>query len=191
MKTAASILVALSLALAGCASARPAGPAVPSTPLVTPTGVTLDARELVAGAKLTVLVFFSPDCHCLDQHDARLRELAAAYRPHGVQLVMVDSEVHATPEADSAQAAQRGYRFPILVDHGARLADAVGAQYATYSVIVDAQGHVLYRGGIDSDKTHLRATSTQYLRDALDDLLAGKQPRVADAKTLGCSLQKW
>lgn len=154
-------------------------------------GGTLDARALASDATLTVFVFFSPDCHCLRQHEARLRDLDATFRARGVQFFMVDSEVRASIERDAEEARRRAYTFPILVDRGARLADAVGAEYAAYAVIVDRSGRLRYRGGVDSDKDHLHADATPYLRDALDDLLAGRDPRVANAKTLGCALQKW
>lgn len=177
------------LTSAACAPARPAASVLPSAELVTTSGGPLELEKVVAASPLTVLVFFSRDCHCLKLHDGRLRELDAAYKARGVQFVMVDSEVAATPEGDAREAAARGYAFPILIDKGARLATALDAQYATYTVVVDPGGHVLFRGGIDSDRSHLHADATPYLRDALDDLLAGHAPRVAEAKTLGCSLQ--
>jgi hypothetical protein len=188
--TLASVLVPV-LVATGCASASSVATQVPATPLVATAGATRDVRDVVASSPLTVLIFFSRDCHCLDQHDARIRELYDAYHPRGVQVVMIDPEVRATPEIDASEAARRGYAFPILLDPKAHLADALGADYATYSVIVDAQGRVRYRGGFDSDKTHLRESATPYVRDALDDLLAGRPPRLAEAKTLGCALQKW
>lgn len=138
-----------------------------------------------------MLVFFSPDCHCLAQHDARLLALDAVFRPRGVRFYAIDSEVRASAERDAEEARRRGYTFPILVDRGAKLADALEAQYATYSVVVDREGRVHYRGGIDSDKIDLHDDATPYLRDALDDLLAGREPRLAYAKTLGCALQRW
>jgi peroxiredoxin len=183
-------ILVLVLAALGCSPAM-AQPTVPSTPLIDAHGATLDARQLAAGARFTVLVFFSPECHCLKLHDARLRDLYAAYSTRGVQIVMVDSEKRGTPDADAAEATRRGYPFPIVLDRGGKLADALGAQYATYTVIVDAQGQVLYRGGIDSDEMHLSEDTKAYVKDALDDLLAGRHPRLAEAKTLGCSLEKW
>ena len=90
-----------------------------------------------------------------------------------------------------SEARRRGYPFPILRDRGAKLAEALGAKYATYSVVLDPQARVRYRGGIDTDKSHVHDDATAYLSDALDDLLADREPRVAEGKTLGCSLQKW
>lgn len=184
------VLLALTPAFTGCVRSGPP-PEVPSTTLVATSGPSVDASRLVAGAPLTVFVFFSRECHCLTQHDGRLKDLYAAYHPRGVDFVMVDPEVRATPAIDAAEAEKRGYPFPIFLDPGARLADALGAKYASYTVIVNAHGEVLYRGGIDSDKTHLRASATPYLRNALDDLLAGHAPRQPEAKTLGCSLETW
>ncbi len=184
-----TLALSLVVGLAACA-ASPVTPRLPDAPLLE-GDATVDARALAARAPLTVLVFFSPSCHCLDQHGDRFRDLAEAYRPRGVQVVMVDSNVRATREGDLEEARRRGYPFPIVLDRGARLANALGAESATYSVIVDGSGRVRYRGGFDSDKTHLRDDATPYVRDALDDLLAGREPRVPEAKALGCALEKW
>jgi hypothetical protein len=176
--------------LAGCATASLPAHAIPSAPLVGVDGSSLDARSWTARAPLTVFVFFSTHCHCLDVHDGRLRALEGAYRPRGVQFVMVDSEVDGSPALDAEQAKRRGYRFPIVRDRGAKLADAVGAEYATYTVVADVEGRIRYRGGIDSDKIHLHEDASRYLQDALDDLLAARPPRLSEGKTLGCALMK-
>jgi hypothetical protein len=141
--------------------------------------------------RLTVLVFFAPTCHCLSAHDERLVQLYRAYHPRGVDVFLVDSEAGATPERDAAEAQRRGYPFPIVLDRGAKLANALGAQFASYSVVVDAEGRVRYHGGIDSDQRHLHEDAQRYLQNAIDDLLAGASPRVEKGEALGCTLQKW
>jgi hypothetical protein len=186
-----SAVLMVALACAGCAARQAAPAVVPPVALAGQDGAVRDARSLAGDAALTVFVFFSPDCHCLAEHEARLRALDAAYGPRGVHFFMVDSEVRASVERDEEEARRRGYSFPILIDRGARLADAVGADYATYSVVVDRAGRLRYRGGIDSDRDHLRDDAVPYLGNALCDLLDGRDPRIADAKTLGCALQKW
>jgi hypothetical protein len=166
-------------------------PSVPSSPLVGAHGQRLDARALVADAPFTAFVFFSPDCHCLERHEPRLFDLYGAYHPRGVDFVMIDSEVRGSVERDADEARKRRYPFPILRDPGASLANALGAQYATYTVIVDPSGRVRYRGGIDTDRQHLHDDATLYVKDALDDLLAGREPRTAYGEALGCTLQTW
>jgi hypothetical protein len=163
------------LSLAACAARAPQ-PVVP--------------EQLLAESPWTVLVFFSADCRTLAVHEARLRAIADTYRPRGVHIVMIDSERGASQERDDAAAARRGYPFPIWVDRDASLARALGAEYAAYAVVVDTAGRVRYRGGIDSDRTHLTAGATMYLQDALDDLIAGREPR-RSGEALGCALRTW
>ena len=189
-----AFVLAVLAVLAACASCAAPGPhleQVPNIRLLGTAGESIDLRRATASARLTVLVFFSPHCRCLDQHEPRLRTFYAAYEPQGVQFFMIDSEVGASPERDAVEAQKRGYPFPILLDRGGRLADLLGAEYATYSVVLDADGRVRYGGGIDTDKTHLTGDAIPYLRSAIDDLLAGRPPRIPAGKTLGCALQKW
>jgi peroxiredoxin len=149
------------------------------------------AEHSLMSPRATVLVFFSSHCPCMRAHDARLVALANDYAARGVAFYAVDSEVNATTDTDAREAAARGYPFPILVDDQARVARALGADYATYSVVLDARGDVVYRGGLDSDHTHLSASPAAYLRDALDDVVAGHAVRRAKTEPLGCALRTW
>ena len=173
-----------------CASGPPTVvPAWPPLTVVDTTGASATLPADLARSKLTVLVFYSEHCPCFRIHEARLVELARTYAPRGVRVIFVDSEVSASVERDSRAASERGLPA-IALDPGAKLADAVGADYATYSVVLDPQGRVRYRGGIDSDKDRLHDDPQSFLRDAVEDLLAGREPRVAEGKALGCALQK-
>jgi peroxiredoxin len=174
-----------------CACGRPAIPAAaPSASLVDESGATQSFRELAARAPFTVVVFFSASCPVQVAHDERLRALYDRYHARGVQFLAVDSEVGATPERDAGEAKSRGYAFPIWIDRGAAFADAMHAEYATFTVVVDRDGRVRYAGGIDSDRAKLHDDARVYVADALDDLLAGREPRQASGKTLGCALRK-
>jgi hypothetical protein len=160
-------------------------------PIVQPSRLpgTDGALHVVPSASWTVLVFFSANCDCQSAHDARLVELARRYQRQGVEFYAVDSEVSRSAGLDASEVRERHYPYPILIDAHARLADLLDAEYATYSVVLDGRGHVRYHGGIDSDQIHVTRDATTYLSDALDDLLAGREPRVAFGDTLGCSLR--
>lgn len=175
--------------VAACSRPTPISPE--RVTLTTPEGEGRSFGELVAKAKYTVVVFIAADCPCLQAHLARLRAIAAEYAPRGVQFVAVDSEVGATPARAAAAQRELELPFPVVVDEGARLANALGAEYATFTVIVDGTQTVRYRGGIDSDKRKLHDEATPYVRDALDDLLAGRPVRRTEGRALGCVLRKW
>ena len=184
------LAIAAVLASAACRPARtPDAVAVPAMTLVDTAGSTTTLPDDLARSKLTVVVFYAEHCPCFRVHEERLREIARVYAPQGVRMIFVDSEVSASQERDARAATERGLPA-IAIDPGAKLADALGAEYATYTVVFDAQGRVRYRGGIDADKERLHDDTTKYLRDALDDLVAGREPRLTEGKALGCALQK-
>lgn len=148
------------------------------------------AASLTEGAKLTVVTFFSATCPCQTAHDERLRRWHADYAPRGVRFVAVDSERGASATRDGEEAKKRFYPFSILPDPSGTLADELGARYATYTVILDAEGRIRYEGGLDSDRTHLSDGADLFVPRALDALLSGTEPRENHTKALGCALHR-
>lgn len=161
----------------------------PPVTLAALDGRRLDINQLLSRAPLTVFFFVAHDCRCMAAHAARMTQLAQDYGPRGVQFFGIDSEVGTTPEMAAAEEKNLG--VPVLIDSGAKLADYYGAEFATFSVVVSREGLVRYQGGLDSDKHELHPDATFYVRDALDDLLAGKPARRFEGKTLGCVLRRW
>ncbi|HEY8074072.1 MAG TPA: redoxin family protein [Labilithrix sp.] len=180
------------LLIAGC-TAKPAvapGEPVPGVIVADAAGQPVDLRATASRAPFTVVEFFSAHCPCQQVHDARLRALYTDFAPRGVGFYAIDAEREASAERAKRESADRHYPYPLLVDPRGASADALGAEFATYTVILDRDGRVRYAGGIDSDRTHLTGDAHAYLRDALDDLLAGREPRVARGKALGCALAR-
>jgi hypothetical protein len=105
-------------------------------------------------------------------------------------MIAVDSEAEASVELDRAEARSRRYPFPILSDPEGRAADALGATYATYTVVVDPGGRIRYRGGIDSARSHPTPEASPWLREALDRLLEGREPDPVETTSLGCALRR-
>ena len=194
MKRAVAKVLALGfLAAAGCVHAPAIDQvvALPETPLLATDRETHKLADLVSGAPATVVEFFSSDCPCQDAHDPRLIALYEHYHPLGVRFVIVDANYSAALDHDLAEASERHYPFPILIDPGGAMIKALGAKYATYSVLLDSQGRVRYRGGFDSDRHPLSAHPKPYLDEAIGALLAGRDPNPAETKTLGCALERW
>ena len=194
MKPALRTFLALAVpALASCvhAPAIDQAASLPDTPLLATDRQTYKLSDLVSGAPATVVEFFSSTCPCQDAHDERLIALYQRYQGQGVRFVVVDANYSAALDHDIAEAKNRNYPFPIVVDPGGVLMKALGAKYATYSVLLDPRGRVRYRGGFDSDRHPLSAHPRAYLDDAVGALLAGRDPNPAETKTLGCALERW
>jgi peroxiredoxin len=153
-------------------------------------GTEVDIRAAAHDANVTVVEFFSAHCPCQRAHDERLNGLYDEYATKGVRVIAVDSEAGASPARANSESSARGYRFPLLADPTGAAARELGATAATYTVVLDRDGRVRYAGGIDSDRVHLTADAKHYVRDAVDDLLAGRSPRVTEGRTLGCALER-
>jgi len=183
-------LVLLSLVSLACDPPHALGTKITSPPLLGTDGV-LHGIAPGDSARFTVIVFFASHAPCQSAHDVRLRELYATYRPRGVDFLVVDSEASATLERDRDEAASRGYPFPIVLDRGSALAHRLDAAYATEAFVIDRFGDVRYHGGIDSDERVLHDDAKGFLRDALDDLLAGAPLRQEETKAPRCALRTW
>jgi thiol-disulfide isomerase/thioredoxin len=149
---------------------------------------TLGSRA--AKSNLTVLLFFSSDCPVQKAHDPRIRELVEAYRARGVSFYAVVSEVGADMKTERQAARERGLDLPVLEDRGAALADSLGVEYSTHSVLIDRSGGVLYSGGIDSDRTHLSAGAERWLERAIQASIAGTAVDKPKTEAMGCALRK-
>ena len=184
------LVLVIAVVLVGCTSAGARAP-LPDAWLTPVTGSpkAVQLGEILASARFTAVVFFSAHCPCQRAHDARLVSLSRRYAASGVKIVLVDSEVNATRAIDAQEAERRGYPFPLYLDPGARLARTAGAEVATSSLLLDARGNVLYRGGIDSDRTTPSPDAIPYLADAIDAALAGRAAPAREHPAPGCSLR--
>jgi peroxiredoxin len=99
--------------------------------------------------------------------------------------VTADQANALTASRDAAPAA-------ILLDPQSRIARAYGATVTPHMYIIDAAGILVYKGGIDSipsaDIADI-AKAKQYVRVALDEVLAGKPVTDASTRPYGCSLK--
>src|SRR5260370_38550043 len=80
----------------------------------------------------------------------------------------------------------------VLLDPQSKIARAYGATVTPHMYIIDASGMLVYKGGIDSISSADTADipkATQYVRVALDQVLAGKQSPEASTRPYGCSLK--
>jgi len=139
-----------------------------------------------------VLVFSSNRCPTAKAYGERLRALQAEYGPRGVGLVVINSnDPYLYPEESYPRMVERaeedGYTFSYLSDEGQRVARAYGPTRTFEVFALDRERQLRYTGRFDDARLPERVTTTD-LANALDDLLAGREVRVAQTRPFGCSL---
>jgi peroxiredoxin len=148
----------------------------------------LDA--LLAKSPHTVFLFFTADCPVQKAHDERMRGTIAKYKDKGIAFYAVQSEPGTDIAAERAEAQRRQIGMPLLQDKDAAFADALGVEYSTHVVVFEPNRTIRYSGAEDSERVHMTPGATRYLEQALDAVLAGKDPPVEKAEPLGCPLRK-
>lgn len=157
-------------------------------------------------AKALVLVFTCNHCPTAQAYEERIKKIAADYQGKGVALVAISpndpasvrlDELGYTDLGDSFEdmkirAKERAFNFPYLLGGGSELeasSRAYGPVATPHAFVFDQDRRLRYVGRID-DSEREAYVKTQDLRQALDAVLAGKSPQVAQTKAFGCSI-KW
>jgi peroxiredoxin len=144
------------------------------------------------GKKAVVLFFTMTDCPLANGYVPEMNRLRAAYGPQGVAFYAVQVDNTVSDAAVKKYAQEFGYTLPMLNDTRLTLARLTGAKVTPEVAVLSSNGEVLYLGRIDNkveDLTHPRYAATEpELRNALDAVLAGKAPKEARTRAVGCSI---
>ena len=145
-------------------------------------------------AAAVVVVFTCNHCpYALAWHE-RIMQVARDYGQRGVRFLAVNPNDAERYPADSYEAMQRrvaaeDWPMPYLHDAAQEVARAFGARTTPDIFVLDAGGRVVYRGAPDADHGD-PSLDAAWLREALDDVLAGRPVRRPQTEPVGCSV-KW
>ena len=141
-----------------------------------------------------VVMFSCNHCPYAVAYEDRMIAIQRDYAAKGVQLVAINSNDDKTYPEDGypqmvRRAKEKGFNFPYIRDPDQKAAEDYGAVCTPHVFAFDEDRKLRYRGRID-DSRDPSSVRSHDLRNALDDLLAGKEVRVPDTRPFGCSI-KW
>ena len=155
-------------------------------------------------AKVLVVIFSANHCPTAQAYEDRIISIAGDYKPKGVQVVLISSnnpealnlsEMGYTDLGDTydemiIRAADKKFNFPYLYDgDNQKTALAYGPVATPHAFVFDQQRKLRYEGRIDRSEKPGTGHGED-LRNAVDAVLAGKNPEPATTKVFGCSM-KW
>jgi peroxiredoxin len=193
MRTFSSLVLVASLLAPAAASATgiQVGREVPDLMLYEagtkrplPLSVTTD------DAKLTVLVFISPNCRVSDGYLETLKEMAGAWDKRGVRFLGVASGVDLLETHVAAHAAHHDLPFPVVVDDGQLMANMLGASQAPAVYVLDDDRTLLYKGRIDDSRGRPQLAKHNSLAAAVEALLNYDDPPMAATRVRGCGIRR-
>jgi hypothetical protein len=146
-----------------------------------------------AAGTAVVVVFSSNRCPTAKAYDERMRDLVDDYGSRGLTLLAVNSnDPHLHPDESydrmRERAADGAFSYSYVVDDGQSLARAFGASCTFHVFLLDGERRLRYEGRFDDSRIPGRVTSHD-LRDALDEVLAGRAVSRPITRPFGCSLE--
>ena len=140
--------------------------------------------------QIVVLAWYSPGCGVCPLYDERLKKFAASYadkkdrKKSKVLLLGIGSNSGDTVESLRDYAELQEFNFPLLRDDDGSLAGYFEVEQTNTFVIIDRKGVMQYRGAFD-DSPSPDLVDQQYVKDAVEALLAGKKLEVRTSDTYG------
>lgn len=201
-----SALFALSAAITGtmmgAGALEAAGPAevgakAPDFTLTDIHGEKHTLSEYTAEGKTVVLEWFSPDCPFVKKH----------YRDDTGTMLAIQNEMKDQPvvwlrinsaraghastgvERNKRAASDWGINTPILLDESGAVGKSYNAKRTPEMYIIDEEGVLRYHGAIDNDSKASKPGEVNYVRNALQQVLAGETVSKTTTKAYGCGVK--
>jgi peroxiredoxin len=191
MRTVRTLFAAAAvLALAHTARAVDIGSPAPDFKLTALDGKTVSLADAAKTHKAVVVMFIATKCPYSNAYNDRMRDIAAAYEKQGVLFVGINSNKTEPEDETRAHAKQHGFTFPVAKDPGNKVADLYDAKHTPEVYIVSPDGKLRYHGRIDENYEEPTKVTSPDLKNALDELLAGKPIAHAETKAFGCSIKR-
>jgi len=143
--------------------------------------------------RILVMIFIANRCPTARVYTERMKAIQRDYGDRGVQIIAINSDssylysLESLPEMAKI-ANERGFNFPYLKDEDQAVGKSYGAWVTLHAFVFDQERRLRYRGRID-DSREESDVAVHDLRDALDDLLEGRQVRVPETRPFACFIE--
>ena len=139
--------------------------------------------------RIVILNFWSAECPYAARAD---RELSGYIQEWGEAVLLLSIASNANEPVDLLRriADERGLA-PVLYDAQQQVADLYGAVTTPHLFVIDADGILRYQGAIDDVTFRQRSPTRAYLKQAVEAVLAGRDPEPAETQPYGCTVVRF
>jgi peroxiredoxin len=141
-------------------------------------------------AKGVVLFFQGNGCPIVRQSFIELKNLRDAYAEKGIVFLQINANPQDTRKEVLEEMADFDMDIPVLLDERQSVTRMLGVNRTAEAIVITPQRwRIVYRGAMDDRfdyGTRRPEAQNEYLKDAIDALLAGKDPEPAMTETKGC-----
>jgi len=168
------------------------GSAAPDFTLTDLDGDEHTLSDYTAEGKVVVLEWFNPDCPFVVKHykASTMADLAAEFGEDVVWLAInsnAPGKQGSGAERNRRAVEEWGISYPVCLDEPGEVGQRYRARTTPHMYVIDAEGVLRYAGAIDDSP---RGTAeTNYVRAALEAVLAGEAVETTTTRPYGCSVK--
>lgn len=136
--------------------------------------------------KIVIVNFWSAECAYSVRTDELLLKWLARWGSDVVALAIAMNR-NESAEMWGEAATARG-NLTVLNDAKLVVTDRYGVEITPHAHVIDRAGILRYRGAVDDVTFRQRVATRFFLEEAVDALLAGRNPELGEAPAYGCAV---
>jgi peroxiredoxin len=145
--------------------------------------------------KALIIIFSCNHCPYVQAYEGRIKQVQVDYKNKGITVVAINSNEDVNYPDDSFEnmkkrAAEQKFNFLYLRDEDQSVAHAYDETHTPEIFLFDKERKLIFHGKIDDNWQEPNKVQNHYLKNALDELLEGKEISVPETFTIGCTI-KW
>lgn len=143
-----------------------------------------------------VMVMFSCNtCPYVVKNQERTLAISKFATENKVGVIILNSNEALRGDDDSygamqAYAKDQGYKWNYVVDKNNEVADAFGANRTPECFLFDKNLKLVYHGAIDDSPSDVTAIKRIHLKEAIKEMVAGKEVTIKESRSVGCSIKR-
>jgi peroxiredoxin len=139
---------------------------------------------------LVVVVFLANHCPVVQAYEDRIIDFTNDYKGKSVKVVgfaVSDQDIDKLPGIKTYMK-EKGSNYVYGYDESQDIGRAYGATNTPQFFVLGKDRTIRYMGAMDDSPNNEGNVKKQYLRDAVDALLAGNSPPVDETRPVGCGI---
>lgn len=141
-----------------------------------------------------LVVFSCNTCPYVLKSLPRMKEMLEYAAKNDVGVLVLNANEAQRDDADAPQAMKKfgednGYPN-YCIDKAAQLADVFGASRTPEVFLFNKDKKLVYKGAMDDNVPEPENAKEIFLRNAIDNMIAGKEIKPAETKSVGCSIKR-
>lgn len=150
--------------------------------------------ESFGDVKGYVVVFTCNSCPYAVMYEDRLIEVADKAKELGFAMIAVNPNDPSIQPQDGynemvARAKEKSFNFPYVLDAEQTVFPKYGATKTPHVFVLNKEKVVKYIGAVDDNARDAAAVQINYVENAMNSILTGKNPDPSSTKAIGCGIK--